>query len=105
MIVANVRFGSKADERGHRHEGPLLGVKRTKRVEKRTLALKVGLSPEFVAHVPGCTENAQTSAVAGSGVFVHPGTRGGLRHEPQLPPVLPRSVRETARNLGLETEV
>ncbi len=80
-------------------------MKQTKRVEKRTLALKVGLSPEFGAHVPGCTEDAQTSAVACSGVFGHPGTLGGLRHEPQLPPVLPHSVRETARNLGLETEV
>ena len=71
-MALDVRFGSGADERGHRQEGLLLGVKQTKRVEKRTLALKVGLSPEFGAHVPECTEDAQTSAVACSGVFGHP---------------------------------
>ncbi len=41
--VSNFRIGSGADERGHRHKGPLLGVKRTKRVEKRTLALELPL--------------------------------------------------------------
>ena len=35
------RFGSTADERGHRRAGPLLEVKRTERVEKRMLALEV----------------------------------------------------------------
>ncbi len=35
--VSNFRFGSKADERGHRHKGPLLGVKQTESARKRTL--------------------------------------------------------------------
>ncbi len=36
--ATRVRCGSKADERGHRHEGPQLGVERTKPAEKRTSA-------------------------------------------------------------------
>ncbi len=34
-----------------------------------------------------------------------PGTAGELRHEPQLPPVLPHAVRKTARGLDLAIEV
>ncbi len=40
LIGLDGRSGSRADERGRRHEGPLLGVKRTERVEKQTLALE-----------------------------------------------------------------
>ncbi len=35
---------SKADERGHRHKGPLLGVKQTKSGAKRTSAFEGLLS-------------------------------------------------------------
>ncbi len=38
------RFGSTADERAHLHEGPLLGVKRTKSAGKRALPLEGRLS-------------------------------------------------------------
>ncbi len=41
---ANVSFGSKPDERGHRPGGPLLEVKQKKSAAKRTLPLEGRLS-------------------------------------------------------------
>ncbi len=40
---ANISCGSRADERGRRHEGLLLGVNRTKSVGKRTSTLECPL--------------------------------------------------------------
>ncbi len=111
MALPNDCFGSGADERRHHQEGLLLEVKRTKSAQKRTLALKVGLSPEFGAHVPGCTEDAQTSAVAGSGVFGHPGTRAPLAgcgtslHFPSFSPLRARnSEKPGVINRGPEVD-
>ncbi len=57
------RSGSMPDYKHLLILRPHLGVKRTERVEKRTLALEVGLSPEFGTHVPEIAEDVNRRAM------------------------------------------